>query len=443
MSAGLPQVEQLPLLGDRLAESDVALLNLAAAQGLPETEHIDTDACLDKLDDWAQGVQVEILRHLYRFNPEQNGEPDEFHYGSSLGRFFCWYLLQVLQEDCGVVYHSERKFDPDFCEPQDVFIHGIVAGNGKGGTCASMPVVYVAVARRLGLPVYLVETKGHLFFRWDDPTGTLIEWSTPGFSIWVPPDRFNIEGSGEGIAYYADSHYIQWPELLTVADIESGAYLKCRTPEQDLAAFLIQRAECFHELGNETETLKAIHYARQLDPEDSRFEWLHAQRTKPLLDREESLGRMQEQHLQSSAGRAGHALTCACRQCQEIRRMRQIQPTGHSQSCRCKQCRDVREQLEQCHYLPGHSPSCQCHHCNLEREQMAPQSRLPGHGLSCRCAACYGASPLAGTAISLQTRMTQRYGAIPSLPPSHAHTSHQQRLGIPQNLPLPNETSKE
>ncbi len=209
MTTSLPLIDEIQKISDDPLETDIAILNLAAAQGLPGTEEVDVEACLDKLDDWAHAVQFEILRHLYRFVPDQDCEPDEFHYGNSLGRFFCWHMLQALQEDCGVAYHPDRKFDPDFCEPQDVFIHGILEDDGKGGTCASMPVVYVAVARRLGFPVHLVGTKGHLFFRWDDSAGTLIEWSDPDFSVWIPPDRFNVEGSGEGIAYYADSHYIQ------------------------------------------------------------------------------------------------------------------------------------------------------------------------------------------------------------------------------------------
>ena len=51
---------------------------------------------------------------------------------------------------------SRPKFKPDFCQPEDVFIHGMIVEGGKGGTCASMPVLYVAVGRRIGLPLYLV-----------------------------------------------------------------------------------------------------------------------------------------------------------------------------------------------------------------------------------------------------------------------------------------------
>lgn len=94
---------------------DIAALNLAAAQGLPGLDAVNVGACFDKLDDWAQRVKVEMLRHMYRFDPQSNQPKTEF---------------------------------------------------------------------------------------------------------WIPPDRFNVEGAGEGIAFYPDSHYIQWPHLWKESDFE-------------------------------------------------------------------------------------------------------------------------------------------------------------------------------------------------------------------------------
>lgn len=264
---------------DVLKTWDIAALNLAAAQGLPGLGAVDVAACLDKLDDWAQRVKDETLRHIYRFDPQSSQPPTEYAYGNSFGRFCCYFMLQILQQDCGVVYNPARKFDPDFGDPADVFVHGILDDHGQGGTCASMPIVYVAVGRRLGYPVYLVQTKEHLFFRWEDPRGTLIQWNHPRIDCWIPPDRFNVEGAGEGIAFYPDSHYIQWPHLWKEADFEHERYLRSLTTKEEFADFLIQRGECQWELGQQEASLQAYCYARQLAPDDSRYEWLHAIRS--------------------------------------------------------------------------------------------------------------------------------------------------------------------
>lgn len=141
MAENLPTLDEFTGLEiARLDEYDIAELNLFAASGLPGTEDLDVPALLDRLDEWAEQVKFEICRHIYRFDLQSFREPDEYNYGNSLGRFICWYMLQVLQEECGVAYHPDRKFNPDFCRPEDLFIHGIVNEDGKGGTCASMPV---------------------------------------------------------------------------------------------------------------------------------------------------------------------------------------------------------------------------------------------------------------------------------------------------------------
>ncbi|REJ92193.1 MAG: hypothetical protein DWQ29_05055 [Planctomycetota bacterium] len=382
MRNGLLGIDELSRLdsGD-LRQIDIALLNLAAAQDLPGIGDCDVSGVLQTLDDWAERVKLEVWRHLYRFEEHSAQPPTEFSFGNSLGRFFCWFLLQVLQEDCGVAYHPGRKFNPDFCQPQDLFIHGIVGKNGQGGTCASMPVVYVAVGRRLGLPVHLVEARGHLLFRWDDPHGTTIDWDGPNVRLWIPPDRFNVEGSGEGIAFYPDAHYIQWPEMWTEQDFEHGRYLHTMSATEDLAAFLVQRAECFYEAGDWNGCLKAIAMARHLVPEDLRYEWLHARRTLEWQDHEDRLARIEQENRrrrrerQSLPGLPHHARNCCCIDCERMREKRASIPAPpHGESCQCLHCKQAREARTQAMTaaIPGHPPGCTCYDCTQARRAVGP-----------------------------------------------------------------------
>jgi hypothetical protein len=220
---------------------DVAALNLRCAQGLPGAEELDEGRMLNWLDQAAQRAQFETRRHWYRFNEAPST------YNNSAAYFCCYLLLQTLQEDLGVRYNparirdskfqDPRCFDPDFHDSRDLFIHGIV--DGPGGTCASMPVICAAVGRRLGYPLKLVQTRGHLFARWDDPDGKCF-----GF-----PETFNVEGAGEGIASYDDEHYKTWPESWTEIDEAEGWYLKSMTPLEELASFLATRGDCLTDSG--------------------------------------------------------------------------------------------------------------------------------------------------------------------------------------------------
>ncbi len=368
--SNLAPINVLELSLVEIANCDIAELNLCAAYGLPGIKKINAEKLVNRLDEWAYHVRVEICRHLYRLDPRSTAPPTEFSYENSVARFLCYYLLQVLQEDCGVAYHPDRKFNPDFCHPEDLFIHGIVDENGKGGTCASMPVVYVAVARRLGFPVSLVETKGHFFFRWEDDKGTVLQWEHPKLNLWVPPDRFNVEGSGEGIAYYDDSHYVQWPELWNEADTAHGRYLKSLTNVEAFASFLIQRAECFYEAGLWQECIQSIEMGRTLALDDPRYEWLHAKR---LHERQQFRQRIEDMDRLQREG--------------ERRRDPQRLTSHHIESCCCADCRAARKKME-ASQGPPHGDSCQCFHCQEARAKAAKPKGVPGHNDFCQCSMC-------------------------------------------------------
>jgi hypothetical protein len=141
-----------------LATIDLATMNLLCAQGLPGAESLDMPALPRELDEWVERVRFETRRHLYRVKDPRYTE----HYAGSEARLRAEFLVQVLQEDCGVHYNLARVSDPDFRNSKDGFIHGMI-GSDNGGTCVSMPVLYACVAQRLGYPVRLVLAKQHVF----------------------------------------------------------------------------------------------------------------------------------------------------------------------------------------------------------------------------------------------------------------------------------------
>jgi hypothetical protein len=158
-------------------------------------------------------------------------------------------MIQVLQQDCGVHYNMDRVRDIDFTKSQDLFIHGMV-GRNNGGTCVSMPVLYTAIARRLGYPIYLVTAKAHLFCRWDDGK-----------------ESFNIEGSGNGFSAFDDDYYMKWPKPISEADVKAGHYLKSLPPGEELAVFLSARGHCLEDNGRTAEARVCYAQALQRRPD--------------------------------------------------------------------------------------------------------------------------------------------------------------------------------
>jgi len=233
-----------------LESFDVAHLNMACSVGLIGSEGLDIRSSLTVLAQWSERVRLETDRcwRLYHSKPGDFQNSPEIYRMTILGA--------VLQQDFGVGYNLQRVtaagvFESNsvfFADSRDVFLHGLLAGS-RQGTCSSLPVLYLAVGRRLGYPLKLVPTKGHLFVRWEDAG-----------------KRFNVECTSRGVCIYDDGHYRQWPVPLEADEEESG-YLKSLTAVETLAVFMNLRGHCLLASGRIDEGLKAHLTAAQLAPE--------------------------------------------------------------------------------------------------------------------------------------------------------------------------------
>jgi len=221
----------LALKPAELDRADIALMNLLCAQGLPGAEELSIDECLATLDQWAQHVKSETDRNFHQFRES----PGSFE--NSEGYFRMLMMAAVVYEDFGVRYNPQLISTPGqdsadnhfFADSRDVLIHGLL-GPQHRGTCSSMPVLYIAVGRRLGYPLKLVTTREHLFLRWDDAA-----------------DRFDLEGTGKGMNHYSDEHFRQWPFPITDSEIKENGYLKSLNSAQELSVFLSIRGACLME----------------------------------------------------------------------------------------------------------------------------------------------------------------------------------------------------
>jgi hypothetical protein len=89
-----------------------------------------------------------------------HSKPAEFR--NSEAYFRMVVLATVLQQDCGIRYSPNRASpvgkgeadDKFYADSHYVFLHGLT-GEMKSGTCCSLPVLYVAVGRRLKYPLSL------------------------------------------------------------------------------------------------------------------------------------------------------------------------------------------------------------------------------------------------------------------------------------------------
>lgn len=225
-----------------LQQADVARLNLTVGLGLPTMETREVFACLPVLDRWAELVKMNTEHWWPQYESQPDGSPARF-------RMLC--LVTILQKHIGVQYNlGFNEGDYDARDPRNHFLHGILSGHG--GTCVTMPLLYVAIGRRLGYPLHLVRAKEHVFVRWEGHG-----------------DRFNVDATSPGFTPRDDDYYLRWPKPLSTANLDSGCYLHNLSRREEVALFLHERGCCLRDLLRLREALEAFALADRFAPNDA------------------------------------------------------------------------------------------------------------------------------------------------------------------------------
>ncbi|MBA3313504.1 MAG: hypothetical protein M3552_09010 [Planctomycetota bacterium] len=119
----------------------------------------------------------------------------------------------------------------------------------------SLPVLFAAVGRRLGYPLFFVVAMEHMFLRWEEPG-----------------ERFNIECTSPGFEPLDDEHYLTSPKPLTEQDLATGLYLRNLTPREELAECFMMRGACLFDHLRVQEAMECGYRARLLVPNNRRYD---------------------------------------------------------------------------------------------------------------------------------------------------------------------------
>ena len=234
--------ELVLLSNEQLAAIDIAEQHLACAHGIPGSDAIDPAACIRKLDELVPWVQ--------RFTAGCAAKcRQEFNDTDAQARMRC--LLEVLWRGAGIRYDVSAIPEDAPWKFEHSFIHGALFG--AGGTCATLPILYAALGRRLGYPLKLVEGWGpkwtHLFCRWEEPSG----------------ERFNVDVTAEGVSFLPDEYYRSLHPQSAEHE-RLGQYLQSKPPREELAGFLFQRGLAWHHFGHLHDAVAAYAWSCGLAP---------------------------------------------------------------------------------------------------------------------------------------------------------------------------------
>ncbi len=227
-----------------LEAMDPLVMNMVVAKGVPDLAGIDFAKYAKVVDGWAdrigQGVRVGEA-DAARTSPAYRADPDIWRAGSM--------AIALASPQVGIGYTRDVKMT----NHADLFVPGLI--DTKRGTCSNMPILYMAVAHRLGWPLKAVVAADHMWCRWDDGK-----------------KRFNLEatstksGGGEGSFSTPPDEAYQTDLNIPAKAVEVGSDLSTLTARQTLGVYLQQRAGYYRETGKWAQAEEDLLLARVCFP---------------------------------------------------------------------------------------------------------------------------------------------------------------------------------
>lgn len=157
------------------------------------------------------------------------------------------------------------------CLPERFLFEGEYTGRNYPGI--SRPILHVSIARRLGYPLFLAATSGHLFVRYVDKHGT--GWNfdpEPSVPPSFPFVRVPLPAipSYTFIAVHNDAHYRKWPREVSEKDIRENGWIRSMTPAEETSLFLEFRGDALAGMGRLREAEVAYAAAVRFCPSNKR-----------------------------------------------------------------------------------------------------------------------------------------------------------------------------
>ena len=235
----------LSLSNEELGKVDPLVMNLAVAKGTPAFAKLDISHYVQTADHWAMQIRQRLSRmetHFHRKPADWKNDIRFFRLG-----IVCWFTDEILK-----ITYPDELADAGYriySDALNVFVNGLM--DRRVGSCASMPVLHVALCWRLGWPVSLACANTHLFCRYDD--GNVIH---------------NIEattvGRG-GFRSHTDGDYREIYGIPQIA-VSCGSDLRAVTPREMLGLFIAIRALHLAEIRRMHEAETGLLLARYLFP---------------------------------------------------------------------------------------------------------------------------------------------------------------------------------
>jgi hypothetical protein len=181
---------------------DLALANWLIVADIPQFHDMTREAYFKQIDSMTEQVRQAMAAMQKTGSHGANANaPDTRCYqfcSAIIGLRFAYreeFRSQTITRSQETALHADEN---------NIFLAGLL--RTRRGSCVSMPLVYLVIGRKLGLPVHLVTVGKHYFIRWEKPgyrmniEPTLVEkvCMTPDDSVYLETEgltRAQLRGS--------------------------------------------------------------------------------------------------------------------------------------------------------------------------------------------------------------------------------------------------------
>jgi hypothetical protein len=174
-------------------EIDLALANWLVVADIPEFRDMTRESYFTQLDVMTDQVHRDMAR--MQASGWGGTDPDDpktrcQRFCSAIVGLHFAYADEFREENI-----TPKQLFALVANPNNIFLAGLM--RTKRGSCASMPMIYLVIGQRLGMPVHLVTIGKHFFIRWDEPRFRMnIETTIVQKVAWTPDESVYLDTEG-------------------------------------------------------------------------------------------------------------------------------------------------------------------------------------------------------------------------------------------------------
>ena len=228
---------------------DLALANWLIAADIPEFHDLTRQAYFAQLEAMTEQVRGDMARMQASgyggTDPDDPKTRCQRFCSAIIGLQFA-YAEEFREENLMPAQMKALYADPDY-----ISLAGLL--RTRRGSCVSMPLIYLVIGQRLGMPVHLVVIGKHFFVRWEEPRFRVnIETTSVNKIAWTPDDSVYLDI--EGMA----------------RDRLKGSDLRNLNNREVVGELFFTRMSYWHTKGGkcEAQSLRDLACARHLAPDD-------------------------------------------------------------------------------------------------------------------------------------------------------------------------------